>query len=575
MKLRIRSIVVVVFIFIAGACSDTKQSELIFAHFIKRHVEQVKPIMSKYNEAMWATYSGKSSFSELLAETKRTDSLYKSIGEPTEYYQSLLHNVYDNATDFELLMKIKQTGLIQDTLLKREFMDVFREYVFIKNDWEATDKRKAKLYEQFFELKKTESAFWDSISQVKGVNSRKIWIERYAALGEDFKDMVKAMNGDAQRLGYANYYQMVMDFNGVDYSSLDKISDIVESETDLDYRKLLDVSYKDLYENYGITKDEFTPKHYSYSLKQMMVPKEWRTDFDKDECIDIVRSFFALGDYNIDGIIENSDLWYEEDKVNQSFFFCNEAMECDYRIYANVKPNTMGIYTLLHEFGHAVHYKNVNDHVPYLLRDPHEIATEGVAIYFNDKLYHSPTLRKMMGIEKEANSPYYQAFLDPSRLVFLRKLVRNIQFEKSIFEDPNQDFNVLWWNLNKRYMLQDIKAEDRHPEWMSNQHIINASGIHVFYLFAFAFSAQLEHHFPDNNISALKYGLMQYGDTKEWDDLLKNVTGEKLNLNYLFNSYKWKNKKNVPITFDAKPSNRLSYLEKVFTRESEVFALKS
>jgi len=369
------------------------------------------------------------------------------------------------------------------------------------------------------------------------------------------------MNNDAHRLGYQNYYQLIMEFNGVDYESIDEICEIVDQETRMDYKQLFAISQNYIQENFQLEASEIEIKHYNYAIKQMMVPKEWRMEYSKEECIDIVKSFFENGGYDIDGIIENSDLWYGEGKINQSFFSCTDADERDYRIYANVNPNTFGVYTLLHEFAHAVHYKYVDKKVPYLLKDPHEIATEAVAIYFNDKLYHSPTMRSLMGINDEVNSVFYEAFADPTRLVFLRKLVRNIQFEKSIFENPHQDYNKLWWELSRRFMLYKVSEDEQIPEWMSNQHIVNASGIHVFYLYAFAFSAQLEYYFPDDEIESLKNGLMKYGDTMAWDQLLENVTGETLNLNYLFNSYKWKNKSEVPISLDIKGSKGLSYLE--------------
>lgn len=543
-------------------CSDSRQSERIFKHFLNRHVERVKPINKKMNEAVWDAYTGKSSFSELLTETRISDSLYKKLGEPTEYYQNLLNNVYDNSSDFELLIKLKQSGLIADTILKREFVDVFRNYVFTQNNWNETDSRKTELYEKFFELKKYESTYWDSVYQTDSKNARKEWIDRFADLTDDYRNMIVAMNNDARRLGYQNYYQLIMDFNGVDYSSIDEISRIVEQETLNDYKKLLTISRMDIQRRFDIESSAIQLKHYNYTVKQMMVPDEWRKDYTNETCLQIIKDFFALGNYEIDEIIENSDLWYEEGKIHQSFFFCSDPDECNYKIYANVKPNTIGVYTLLHEFAHAVHYKYVDRNIPYLLKDPHEIATEGVAIYFNDKLYHSTTLRNMMGLDSEPKSVYYKAFADPTRLVFLRKLVRNIQFEKSIFEDPHQDFNALWWKLTQKYMLYDVDEDEKLPEWMSNQHLINASGIHVFYLYAFAFSAQLEYYFPDNEIAPLKDGLMTYGDAMEWDDLLEKVTGEKLNLSYLFNSYKWKNKRVEPITFDVKPSNSLSYFEK-------------
>ena len=562
MKTLLKYFLIIIAIVLAS-CSDTRQSERLFAHFLNRHVERIKPINRKYSEAVWATYSGKSSFSDLYDEARIADSLYKKAGEPVEFYQGLMNSVYDNSSEFELLLKIKQSGLIKDPLLKRQFVNVFRKYIMTQNDWKESDKKKVKLYEQFFELKKSESTFWDSLKYSKNTDPSREWIERFANLTDEFRSMIIAMNHDAQRLGYSNYYQSVMDFNGVDYNSLDKICDIVEKETNNDYRKLMVISNLEICKEYKIKPYQIRPQHYQHSINEMMVPASWQKKYDQDKVIDILKKYYALGNYELDDILVNSDLWYAEGKINQSFSISINPDENDYRVYADIKPNTLGIYILLHEFGHTLHYKYIDKSVPYMIREPHEITAEAVAIYFNNKLYNSKVLQNMMGINQMPESSYYKYFSCPSTLIYLRKLIRNIQFEKSIFENPSQDYNQLWWALTQRYMLYDHVADtDRLPEWISNQHIINASGIHVFYLYAFAFAAQLEAYYPDANIAKIKSQIMKYGDSMEWNKILEQATGEPLNLNYLFNSYKSTDKSEKPISFDIKSPSGLSSIEK-------------
>lgn len=566
MKPKSQLILLLLFFVGLSSCSSSDQTERLFKHFLNRHINRVKPIHKKYNEAIWATYSGKSSFSDLLEKSRMTDSLYKVAGEPPEYYKSLLNNVYDNTTDFEILMKIKKSGLIFDSLLKRQFVKVFREYIYIQNNWKESENRKAKLFEQFFELKKNDAAFWDSIMNTKSNNARNEWIDRYAKLTEDYRNMIKAMNNEATHLGYQNFYELNMDFNGVDYLNIDKMISLIERETNGDYQQLLAISQQDICKQFNIKKEQIGTKHYNYSVQQMMVPYNWDKTFTKEEVLEIIHRFFAYGDYDISDIWANSDIWYNEKKVEQSFFFCADLDKKEYRVYADIKPSTLGIYTLLHEIGHAVHYKSVDNNIPYMLKDPHIISTEAVAIYFNDKLYHSKTLRSMMRLPESPDSDYYEDFSDPMRLMFLRKMLRNIQFEKQIFENPNQDFNKLWWSLNERYLLYATKYEEQSPDWISNQHIINANGGYLFYLFAFAVSAQLEAYFPDDVIGPVK-GFMRYGDAMCWNDLLKQSTGEELNLNYLFNSYKRKNKSWVPITLDFKEPGSLSLHEQMLFDE--------
>lgn len=550
------------------SCSDTKQSERLFAHFVKKHVERIKPINKKYYEAVWATYSGKSSISELFDEARIADSLYKKASEPIEYYQGLLNNVYDNASEFDMLLKIKESGLLTDSLQKRQFINVFRDYIITQNNWNESDNKKKVLYEKFFDLKRNESAFWDSVKHTENPDARREWIEQFADLTDEFKGMIMAMNMDAQRLGYSNYFQAIMDFNGVDYFALDELCDLITIETDSDYRKLMALSNAELCNEFGLKPNEVTPQHYRKSIKEITFPSSWQLNYSQQEAIGLMRKFFALGDYQIDDILDNSDLWFAEGKLDQSFFVSLDPDEEDYRVYANIKPNTWGIYTLLHEFAHAMHFKYVDRNIPYLLREPHQITTEAVSIYFNNKLYYSTILQHMLGIDTLSKPSYFEEFTCPSTLTYLRMLVRNIQFEKNIYENPDLDYNQLWWDLTEQYLLYPQVSEvDRVPEWITNQHVINASGIHVFYLYAYAFSAQLEEYFPDGKIGGLKNTIMKYGDSIEWNKLLEIATGEPLNFRYLFNSYKKVKMSSEPISVEIKSSDGLFMLEEKIYQE--------
>ncbi|MDA3817296.1 MAG: hypothetical protein PF486_07960 [Prolixibacteraceae bacterium] len=196
---------------------------------------------------------------------------------------------------------------------------------------------------------------------------------------------------------------------------------------------------------------------------RIAMPDEWHKTFDKDSMIQTLDDFFAEGGFSIGALNEQSDIWYEKNKINQAFFFCADATTKDYRIYSNVNPDTYGLKVLLHELGHLIHFKYVSNETPYLLKEPSNIITEAVAAYFDSKIYYSSSLRSMIGISSEPSLPYYDDFINPARLYRLRNLSRNIMFEKSVFENPEQDFTRLWWNLTQKYMLYNAKPKNRLP----------------------------------------------------------------------------------------------------------------
>jgi peptidyl-dipeptidase A len=532
------------------SCSDRSQTEKLFQYFINKHVERIKPINKSLSEAVWATYTGETSYKDLMLEEHRMDSLYIKGDKTTEYYQRLLNNMYDNSSEFEVLMKIKKSGLLTDSLLKRQFVKVYREYVSIQNNWDKTEKRKLKLFEQFYELKKSENRFWDSIGNVSQDAGRAMWIEKFSGLIGNYRDMVKAMNDDVKRMGYDNYFEAIMDYFDITYDSLDHIIQVIDNETREDYLQLLGIAQSEICREFNITSDQITPFQYRDAHSKMMTPDEWKKNYTQEDFIKIITDYYALGNYDISDIYKNSDIWYKENKINNSFFFCMDFDKHDYRIYSNSKPTAGNLSSLVHEFGHALHYKYVDQKVPYLLKEPQSILAEAVAIYFESKIYTSKVVQERMGLASFEQNPYFKEFRNPSELFFIRKLLRNIMFEKSIFENPDQDFNELWWKLNKEYLLYDASLTDRLPEWISIQQIVDFNGIHVFYLYAIAFAAQLEAYFPDQQIGPIKDKIMKYGDSLPWDDLIKRATGEELNLKYLINFYKRSSIDSTPISLN-------------------------
>lgn len=527
-------------------CSESKQTERLFSHFVKRHIERVKPLKEKYSEAIWETYTGKSSFSKLLEFSNESDSIFRSSSNPPEYYQSLLNNVYDNSSEFEILQKINKSGLIKDPMLHRQFMKLFREYLVIHNNWDNSEKQQAQLFEQFFDLKKSETAFFDSIKNTQSdVDARELWMERFTSLSSDFKKLIESKNNDARKMGYQNYFELEMDFNGVDYNHLNSFINIIEEETHSDYLQLIEMCKNEICKQYGIKANQIEPWHYTNITNQMHFPKAWNKTYTQAEAIDIINRFFGYGAFDTETIIKKSDLWYQKDKIDQSFFYCPDLDKKDLRIYANIQPNTRGIYVLMHEFGHALHYASIDQSIPYILKEPNTISTEAVAIYFNDKLYNSPSLRNLMSLPETNGFSFYDVFSDPSRLFFIRKMIRTIRFQQAIFENPDQDFNQLWWDLTDRYLYYNTSDKQRLPEWITSQHIIYVNGIHVYYLYALAIAAQLEAYYPDDVIGPV-IGFMKHGDAHDWQQLIEMVTGEKLNLNYLFNSYRKDKKPYLP-----------------------------
>jgi peptidyl-dipeptidase A len=80
-----------------------------------------------------------------------------------------------------------------------------------------------------------------------------------------------------------------------------------------------------------------------------------------------------------------------------------------------------------------------------------------------------------MGIidSSEYRKIYENSFLDLRlrMLVFSRWAQVMYRFEKSMYEDPDQDLNKLWWDLVEKYQgLRKPEGRDM-PDWAAKIHI--------------------------------------------------------------------------------------------------------
>jgi hypothetical protein len=537
--IRILNILFLLMSMLAFSCSENVQTEKLLRFFLDKHVERIKPINKSFNKAVWASYTGEASFNELLKESNRTDSLFLAGSSTPEYYQNLLNSLYDNPSEFEILEKIEKSGLITDPLLKRQFGKVFRNYISIKNNWDETEKKKTELLDKFYDLKKRENSYFDSLTTETASTRSAKWINEFSLLTDDFREMIKALNRDVKALGYNNYFNYLMDYQEVPIKSIDQMIDSVEQLTRDDYRELFDICRSGKCNRECNPNGDLTPFQFRCAHSRMIYPKEWNgITYSKEDFIGLISSFFASGGFKINEIYKKSDIWYRKDKINNSFFFCVDFDDDDYRIYSNSEPIAQSINPLLHEFSHALHYQSVDSEIPYFLKTPHSIITEAVGLYFDSKVYTSEIVQAELGLPCLEKNVFFRDFSNPSELLFLRKLLRNIEFEWSIYENPDQDFNELWWKLNKEHLFIDPAPEERLPEWMTSFHIIDSEGMNVNYLFAIAYAAQLEHYFPDDKFGPIKEKVMKYGDSIPWYELIRLSTGEPLNLSYLRHSYK-------------------------------------
>src|SRR5436190_7096025 len=120
-----------------------------------------------------------------------------------------------------------------------------------------------------------------------------------------------------------------------------------------------------------------------------------------------------------------------------------------------------------------------------------------------------------------------------------------LRFEKSMYEDPGQDLNKLWWDLVEKYQLVKRPEGRDAPDYASKVHIVVAPVYYHNYMMGELFASQVHHAIarevfkgadPEGVVYArekavgdfMKKKVFEPGRTLSWNELTKHATGEPL-----------------------------------------------
>jgi peptidyl-dipeptidase A len=129
-------------------------------------------------------------------------------------------------------------------------------------------------------------------------------------------------------------------------------------------------------------------------------------------------------------------------------------------------------------------------------------------------------------------------------LVFSRWAQVMYRFEKSMYENPEQDLNQLWWATVEKYQFLK-KPEGRNmPDWATKIHVALYPCYYHNYLLGELLASQL-YSYMATNISKnqslvdekavgdyLREKIFMPGARYEWNEMIEKATGEKLTAKY-------------------------------------------
>ncbi len=372
-----------------------------------------------------------------------------------------------------------------------------------------------------------------------------------AEVAPDLTTLVALRNQAAHKLGFANFQAMQLYLNEQDPEALLQLFDELDTLTRAPYAAAKAEIDAKLAANCGVEVAALRPWHYQDPFFQE-APAIDDTNLDtvyaNVDIMAICRKFYDGVGLPIDDVLARSDLYEKPGKSPHAF--CTDVDRVgDVRVLANVVPNEYWMGTMLHELGHAVYSsKNIPESVPYIVRsDAHILCTEGVAMQF-ERFSKSAEWLEEMGVKVDDPAAFNAAGARMRRnklLIFSRWCQVMFRFEKSMYENPDQDLNKLWWDLVEKYQLVTRPEGRNAPDYASKIHVVSAPCYYHNYMMGELFACQVHRAlcqklYPGKDSDTVTYvGDQRVGQfMKErvfapgrmlpWNELTRHATGQGL-----------------------------------------------
>jgi peptidyl-dipeptidase A len=517
--------------------------------FLAAHEAKLRPLEIAAGQAWWdANVSGKDE--DFKRKEEAQNKIDEALANPAAFKE--VKELYEARKD------------IKDAILQRAIEVLYLTYLEKQVNPELLKKMvaKANAVEKTFNTfrakvdgkEMTDSEVRRVLKESKSSERRQAVWEASKEVGKaveaDLKELVKLRNEAATQLGFKNYHQMMLFLNEQNTDELLRLFNELDDLTREPFKSAKDEIDAKLAADCNVKVPDLRPWHYHDPFFQES-PAVFAADLDapyrKADVLKMCREFYAGIGLPIDDVLARSDLY--EKKGKSPHAFCTDInREGDVRVLANIVPNEYWAATMLHELGHAVYSsKNIPRTLPYTLRsEAHILTTEGVAMLFERFSKNRRFLTKMGIAVEDPNFDAAAAKVQRNQLlIFSRWCQVMLRFEKSMYENPEQDLNKLWWDLVEKYQIVNRPDKRNAPDYASKIHIVVAPVYYHNYMMGQLFASQVHHAIvrevlkeddPDKAIYVgnkevgqfMKKRVFEPGKSLSWNALTKYATGKEL-----------------------------------------------
>lgn len=472
--------------------------------------------------------------------------------------------IFADRKAFSELKEIKESNAMKDPILVREMEILYNGYLGGQVDTTLIAEQirmETEISKMYANFRVTVNGKQISDNEVESILKNETGSKELQTAWEGSKTigpvvaaniikLVKHRNTIAQKIGFSNYHEMSLKLSGQDPAEVTKIFDELDSLTRNNFAELKGEIDSYFAKRYKVAIADLRPWHYQNRYFQE-APQIYKVDFDKyyakQDPVKLASTFYNGIGLNVEPILAKSDL-YEKPGKNQHAFSTDIDRSGDVRTLDNIRPVSYWMNTILHELGHGV-YSYYNDKsLPFTLRDAaHTFTTEAIANMFG-RLATDPQWMLSMGVidakESETISEESRKALRLQMLVFSRWAQVMYRFEKSMYENPDQNLNQLWWTMVEKYQLV-TKPEGRDmPDWATKIHVALYPCYYHNYLLGDLLASQF-YNYITTNVSKnqsfvgekavgtyLKEKVFMPGARYDWNVMIEKATGEKLTAKY-------------------------------------------
>ena len=538
---------------ISGCGNSKNNNEMELKEFIKKFEAKYIPLVKEAAIASWN------------AETSGNEAEYKKSAD-LEFKVSL---IFANKEDFATLKKFKEAKDIKDPLLIRQLDILYNGYLGEQIDSVKTKKmidQQSKISQAFNTFRPVvgkDTLTDNKVNSILRSSTDSKMLEATwnatkksgALVSAQIIELVKMRNEAAVELGFKNYHEMSLKLSEQDPNEIEKLFNELDSLTRNSFAQLKGEMDEYFAKRYKIQTTELMPWHYQNRFFQE-APNIYPVDLDvyyKDkDVVKVTQDYYNGIGMPIDDMLKNSDM-YERKGKNQHAFCTDIDRSGDVRVLCNSKNNANWMNTNLHEFGHA-NYSKFNDRdLPYMLRDAaHTFTTEAIAMIFGRLNSNPQWMKTNLNISdaevKKIEADCYKT-LRLEQLTFSRWAQVMYRFEKSMYENPDQDLNKLWWDMVEKYQMLKRPADRNQPDWASKIHIALYPCYYHNYLMGELLASQFTYYIAKNiykteDIKTIDFSknpeigkyfidkVFKPGMRYPWNEMIEKATGEKLTAKY-------------------------------------------